>query len=94
MNEATLARICIRCGIERKHLVLITLFLRAHPEMSLIHAFWEFAHGLGPAAIAAGRAGVRTLPRPPLPCPAMNASTGAPMPQAGESYQPPAATAA
>lgn len=55
LTEAQLARIQARRGIERKHLLLVVLFLRGHPEQSVVRALYDFVRGRGPAAVAAGR---------------------------------------
>lgn len=49
-------RFCARHHIERKHLLLIGLFLQCgHRETRFVSALLAFARGEGPAAIAAGR---------------------------------------
>lgn len=52
----SLARIMARRNISRADLVVILVFAYGHPETSLIRAIHDFVRGIGPAAIAAGRA--------------------------------------
>jgi hypothetical protein len=48
-------RFCARHSLDRRAWLLILLFLMDHPEQTWINAALAFAHGQGPAAVAAGR---------------------------------------
>jgi len=69
LTEAQLTRICARHQVERKQLLVVAIFLRAHPETSFIRGLFDLVCGRGPAAVATGRLGQRRAPRPRLPHP-------------------------
>lgn len=56
MTTDTLARIMVRHHLTRRDVLLCVIFARGHAGQSITRALWDYLHGLGPAAIAAGRA--------------------------------------
>ncbi len=48
-------RFLARHQMTRAHVVLCVLFGMGHPQRTLVSLLLDFARGIGPAAIAAGR---------------------------------------
>lgn len=66
MTPDALARIMARHDLTRRDVLRVVIFSYGHPAQSFTRALWDYLHGVGPAAAAAGRAvagGVRLAPQ-------------------------------
>lgn len=54
-DASRLERFYARHTITNRERLLILLFALGHPEKTMTRLLLEFAHGMGPAAVAAGR---------------------------------------
>lgn len=55
-------RILARYALSHRDVLLIVLFAYRPGGLSLVRAIFDYVRGVGPAAVAAGRVGVRTAP--------------------------------
>lgn len=57
MTPSTLARIMAHHHLARRDVLAVIVFAHdGHPGQSFTRALWDYLHGVGPAAVAMGRA--------------------------------------